>query len=238
MRILVVNPNTSSTMTDHLRQELNTTKGPTTQLVVVNPDVGPLSIESAFDEAHAIPPTIALIERAAAEGFDAAVIACFADPGLTAARELVSIPVVGMEEAALHVASMLGHRFTILTSRCYRVPAKIAHVAQLGLETRLASVRPLDMSVLEMDADPVRAKARILEVGRSAVESDGAEVLVLGCAGLAGYGHELSHALGVTVVDPTPVALKIAELLVELQLTHSKRGIYSTPPLQTPHAMP
>ncbi len=127
---------------------------------------------------------------------------------------------------------MLGHRFTVLTARCQRVPAKIDHVAHLGLSDRLASVRALEMGVLEMDADPVQAKARILEVGRAAVEQDAAEVLVLGCAGLAGYGHELTRALAVTIIDPATVALKMAELLVELKLTHSKRGIYARPSSQ------
>jgi allantoin racemase len=229
MKILVVNPNTSKSMTDHLRLELQACKAASTTVTVVNPASGPPSIESAFDEALAIPPILAIIEQGERDGYDAAVIACFSDPGLDAAREIVSIPVVGIEESALHVAAMLGHRFTVLTARCHRVPAKLDHVARVGLSDRLASVRPLEMGVLEMDADPVQAKARILEVGRAAVEQDAAEVLVLGCAGLAGYGYELAHTLAVTIIDPATVALKMAELLVELKLTHSKRGIYARP---------
>ncbi len=229
MKIFVINPNTSGSMTAHLQRELDKVKGPATELTVVNPSEGPPAIESALDEAMAIPHTIALVEQAARERYDAVVIACFADPGLDAAREVVSIPVVGVEESALHVAAMLGHRFTVLTARAQRVPAQVEHVHRLALANRLASVRPLDMGVLEMDAEPARAKARILEVGRLAVEQDGAEVLVLGCAGLAGYGAELTDSLGVTVVDPSPVALKMAELLVELRLTHSKRGLHALP---------
>ena len=91
----------------------------------------------------------------------------------------------------------LGRRFTILTSRAARVAAKIEHVEHLGLSSRLASVRPLEMGVLEMDADPDRAAARILEVGGAAVREDGAEVIVLGCAGLAGHAAALGPALGV-----------------------------------------
>ena len=140
------------------------------------------------------------------------------------------MPVVGIEESALHVAAMLGHRFSVLTSRPERVPSKVEHVTRLGLESHLASVRPLGLSVLEMDADPERAKARIMEVAARAVREDGAEVIVLGCAGLAGYAAEIQHSLGVVVIDPTPIALKMAELLVDLKLTHSKRGLYATPP--------
>jgi allantoin racemase len=238
MRIFVINPNTSASMTAHLARVLETAKGPSTELVVTNPVDGPRSIESALDEAQAIPHTLGLVENAARDGFDAIVIACFSDPGLQAAREVVAIPVVGIEESGLHVAAMLGHRFSVLTARRQRVPAKIEHVRGLGLESRLASVRPLEMSVLEMDADPLCAKSRILDVGRTAVDEDGAEVLVLGCAGLAGYSQELTAALGVTILDPAPVALKMAELLVDLQLTHCKRGLYASPASRLPRLAP
>jgi allantoin racemase len=224
--ICVINPNSSETMTAHLERTLDEVRAPTTRLRVVRAPDGPPSIESAFDEAQAIPPMLRLVASAETDGCDAIVIACFADPGLHAAREIASIPVVGMEEAALHVAAMLGHRFTILTTRAARVPAKRDHVAALGLEARLASIRPLGMGVLELDAEPARAEARIMDVGRAAVEEDGAEVLVLGCAGLAGYGRQLTATFGAAVVDPATVALKIAESLAVLRLAHSKRGLY------------
>ena len=140
MRILVVNPNTSASMTDRLRRELEAVKGRETELTVVNPTAGPAAIESAEDEALAIPPMLDLI-REAAPRHDAVVIACFSDPGLDEARDIVSIPVVGIEESSLHLAAQLG-RFTILTSRRERVPAKLEHVERLGLSGRLASVRP------------------------------------------------------------------------------------------------
>ena len=222
MRILVVNPNTSASMTDRVRRELEAVKGRETELTVVNPTEGPAAIESAEDEALAIPPMLALI-REAAPRHDAVVIACFSDPGLDQAREIVSIPVVGIEESSLHLAAQLGRRFTILTSRAARVPAKIEHVQRLGLSSRLASVRPLEMGVLEMDADPDRAVARILEVGSAAVREDGAEVIVLGCAGLAGHAAALGPALGVAVVDPSPIALATAEMLVRLHLWQHER---------------
>lgn len=230
MRIMVINPNTTESMTEHLRSELEPLKGHGTELTVVNPEHGPISIESAYDEALAIPPTLDLMRRAEADGYDAIVLACFSDPGLEAGRELLTIPVVGIEEATLHVAAMLGYRFTILTSRCQRVPTKTEHVVMRGLESKLASVRALELSVLEMDAEPERTKARILEVARAAVADDGAEVVILGCAGLAGYAADIEAALGVIVLDPSPIALKMAELLVGLGLKHSKRGLYAYPP--------
>ena len=232
MKIVVVNPNTSESMTAHLRRELQLVKGRATELLVINPERGPVSIESAYDEAFAIPPTLELITAAERDGADAVVLACFSDPGLEAAREAVSIPVIGLEESTLHVAATLGHRFTILTSFRQRVPSKIEHVHLRGLGSRLASVRPLDMSVLEMDAEPARTKERMLAVAGAAVREDGAEVIVLGCAGLAGYASDLEADLGVTVLDPSPIALKMAELMVELKLRQSKRGLYATPPVK------
>jgi len=230
MKILVINPNTTESMTEHLRRTLTPLKGPDTELVVRNPEHGPVSIESAYDEAMAIPPTLELVRQAEKEGFAAVVLACFSDPGLEAARELVSIPVVGIEEATLHVAAMLGFKFSIMTSRRERVPSKVEHVARRGLESKLASVRPLDMSVLEMDAEPERTKKRILEVAGAAVREDGAEVIILGCAGLAGYAEDIERELGVIVLDPSPIAFKMAELLAGLGLKHSKRGLYACPP--------
>jgi allantoin racemase len=230
MRIMVINPNTSESMTGHIRRELERVKGDETELAVINPVHGPVSIESAYDEAFAIPPTLELVKQAEKAGYDAVVLACFSDPGLEAAREAVSIPVVGIEESTLHMAAMLGHKFSIMTSRCQRVPSRMEHVVRLGLESRLASVRPLEMSVLEMDAEPERAKARIMEVAGAAVQQDGAEVIILGCAGLAGYAGDIERELGVVVLDPTPIALKTAELLVSLGLRHSKHGLYATPP--------
>ncbi|MGE5359038.1 MAG: aspartate/glutamate racemase family protein [Bacteroidales bacterium] len=214
MKILVVNPNTSSSMTERLRRELENVRAVDTQLTVINPLEGPLAIETSDDEARAIPSLLALLAEEAPR-HDGALIACFSDPGLDAARERVAIPVVGLMESSVQAAAMLG-RFTILTSRRARVPDKMAHVARLGLSARLASVRPLEMGVLEMDAQPGVAHERILEVGSAAVRGDGAQVIVLGCAGLAGHAASVGAALGVPVVDPGPVALATAEMLVRL----------------------
>jgi allantoin racemase len=230
MRIFVVNPNTTESMTRHIERELLPIIAAGTELCVVNPEHGPVSIESAYDEALAIPHMLAQVKQAEADGFDAAVITCFSDPGLEAARELVSIPVLGIAEACLHVAAQLGYRFTITTTFPKRVPSKIEQVRAAGLEAKLASVRPLNMTVLDMDRDPVCTKARLIEVSRAAAEEDGAEVVVLGCAGLAGYAADVEAATGMKVLDPTPIAVKTAELLVSLGLRHSKRGLFHQPP--------
>jgi len=230
MRIMVINPNTSISMTDHIREELMSLKRSDTELTVTCPDKGPETIESAYDEAYATPPTLELVKKANAEGYDAVVLACFSDPGLHAAREISSIPIIGIEESSLHVAAMLGAKFSIMTPRKTRIAAKQEEVHIRGMDYFLASVRSLDLSVAETDADPEKTKQRIFDVATKAVQEDGAEVIILGCAGMTGYAPELEKKLKIKIIDPTAVALKIAEAIVDLGLTHSKTGLYATPP--------
>ncbi len=232
MRIFVINPNTSESVTEHIRRELEKIKRPDTELTVVNPGRGPVSIESAFDEALVGPPTLELVREANAGGYDAIVLACFSDPGLDAAKEISDIPVIGIEEATMHVATMLGHKFSITTAFRNRVATRELHVRLRGVESAYASTLVLNMSVLDMDAHPDKAKARILELGREAVERDGAEVIILGCAGLAGYADDIERELGAVVLDPTSVAFKVAEAIADLGLRHSKIGRFARPPVK------
>ena len=231
MRILGVNPNSSIEMTGHIRSVLERIKSPGTELTVVHTAGAPRGIGSARDVAQAVPPMLEVICKANEEKYDAAIIACFADPGLEAAREVSDILVLGIEETTLHVAAMLGHKFTILTPLVKRIPTKYREVRRFGLENVLASVRGVGVTVAETCGKPERVKARILEVAHRAVDEDGAEVIVLGCAGMAGYAGDLEKELGVTVLDPSAVTLKICEALVDIRVCQSKKGFYITPPL-------
>ena len=233
MKIMVINPNTSQSMTDHLRLELERVKRPDTKLTVVCATKGPETIESAYEEAYAIPPTLELVKKANQEGYDAVILACFSDPGLEPAKEISQIPVVGIEESTLHMAAMLGAKFCILTPKQNRIASKKTHVHKHGLDYFLASVRSLDLSVAETDEDPEKTKKRVLEVAQKAVEEDGAEVIILGCAGMAGYAEEIEKKLRVKILDPSAVALKVAEAMADLGLTQSKRGLFATPPEKT-----
>ena len=230
MKILVINPNTSESMTDRLRRELEQIRRRDTELTVLGVERGPYSIETAYDEAYAIPPMLDRVRQANTEGFAAVIIACFSDPGLTAAREISRIPVLGIEETSFHVAAMLGARFCIVTPRRERIATKRAEVHARGLDDVLASVRSLDLSVAETDERPEETKRRILETAKAAVEQDGAEVLILGCAGMTGYAREIQEKLGLAVIDPAAVTLKLAEAFADLGLVHSKIGLYSQPP--------
>lgn len=232
MRIFVINPNTSESITEHIRRELEKIKRPDTELTVVNPEHGPVSIESVYDETLAGPPTLELVRRANEEGYDAIVLACFSDPALDAAKEISDIPVIGIEEATMHIAAMLGHKFSITTVFRSRVPTRDLHARLRGLGSAFASALVMDMSVLEMDAHPEKAKTRILELARQAVQEYGTEVIILGCAGLTGYAEDIERELGVVVLDPTSVAFKVTEAIADLGLRHSKVGRFARPPVK------
>jgi len=229
MRIMVINPNSSPEMTKQIERVLLGIKRPETLLTVVRVEDAPPAIETDVDAAQAVPGVLRLVRKANEEGYDVVIIACFSDPGLGAAREISKILVLGIQETSLHIAGMLGHRFTILTPLPHRVPKKERDVRGLGLGEALASVRALGLTVTETEAEPERTKARILDVARAAVEEDGAEVLVLGCAGMAGYASEIEKKLGIVVIDPVTVTFKVAEGLAEMGLRHSKRALYRMP---------
>ena len=189
-----------------------------------------MAIESAYDEAMCLPCLLPLVKKAEAEGYDAVILACFSDPGLEQAREIVNILVCGIQEIAVHVAAMMGAKFSILTLNAERVPSKQKDIYRYKLERGLASVRPIGLSVAQSDEDPDLARARIKAVAKTCAEEDGAEVVVLGCAGMAGYAEEVTRELGLVVIDPSSVALKVTEALVKTGIKPSKRGLYAYPP--------
>ena len=230
MKILVVNPNSSVEMTDSIREALERQKREDTSLTVMRTEGAPPAIQSAMDIARAVPPMLQIIRDANGDGYDAIIVACFSDPGLEAAREASDALVLGIQETTVHVAAMLGHKYTILTPLAARIASKEQDVRRFKAEAALASVRALGMTVTETEADPVRTKARALDVARQAAEEDGAEVLILGCAGMTGYAEDIERDLGVLVLDPTSVTLKIAEGLADLGIRHSRRGLYAVPP--------
>jgi allantoin racemase len=230
MKILVINPNTTAEMTKQVETALNAVKRDDTVLEVTNPEIGPVGLASSYDEIVAGHELVKIVQGVSDQGYDAIVIACYSDPGIVAAKELCDIPVVGIAEAAMHVACMLGSKFTVLTTAKARIPSKELYVRNNGLESRLASVRAIGVSVVETTHEPEKTKEGVLAVARKAIDEDGAEVIILGCAGMAGYAKELEQELGVPVLDPSTVALKVAEVMVDLQLKPSKAGLYALPP--------
>ena len=229
MRILVINPNSSKEMTDSIRESLDRVRRPETELTVCCVEEAPPAIESATDIAMSVPFLIEKVRWADAEAYDAVIIACFSDPGLEPAREVANILVLGIEQTTLAVATMLGHTYSILTPLSARIPSKEQDVRRFRLDPACASVRALDLTVAQTEADPELTKRRVTDVSRLAIEQDGAEVIILGCAGMVGYAEELERELGIVVLDPTTVTFKLAESLSETGVRHSKRALYASP---------
>lgn len=197
----------------------------------VPPQGGPSTVESMVDEYEYIPGVLEVVRRAEQEGYDAVVTACFGDPGIDAARELVRIPVLAPGETSMLVAAMLGHAFSIVTplDSVVRPLKRLARV--VGIDSKLASVRILGqgVSIAEVRTNKDRVLGLAVEACRRCVEEDGADAVVMGCGSLSFYAAELSAEVGVPVVNPLLTALRAAEMLVGAGLTHSKRA-YPVPP--------
>lgn len=193
-------------------------------------------LEYEFYEHVAIHSIIEHSVGAEKDGFDAIVIGCFYDPGLREVRELVKIPVVGVCEASLHVASMLSAgKFSILVGRRKWIPKMADNARIYGFESRIASWRVLGLTVPDM-RDKEKTQAAILREARAAVEKDRAEVVCLGCTGMAGQARHAQEELGVPVLDPVLMGLKMGEfraiLWKRFGISHSKIGGYEAPPAE------
>ncbi|WP_053206504.1 aspartate/glutamate racemase family protein [Jiangella muralis] len=204
---------------------------PGTEIEVRAVDRGPASIESMYEEYLSIPAMAELLVATAADGFDAAIVGCFGDPGLDGLREISDMLVVGPASASIALATTLGHRFSFVTVTASIVPALRRLAWEAGASDALASVRYIETSVLDVNKDHGAALGRMLEQGRLAVEQDGADVLVLGCMsmGFLDVAEQMTEELGVPVVNPSRAGLHAAESTVAQGLTHSRRA-YMTPP--------
>ena len=197
-------------------------------------DIGPGSIECEYDEAMSLPGTILKIIDAEKEGCDAVVIDCMGDPGLHSGRECVSIPVIGPCETAMHYASMLGHKFSVITV-LERIRPMFENQSKIyGVPDKLASVRAVDIPVLELEDDLDRTVKQLTEQAILAVEKDHSDVMIFGCTGLLGCAEALEKNLKVKgytipVIDPIPLAINSAYICAKLNLTQSKH-CYATPP--------
>ena len=228
MRILVVNPNTTTSMTAKIGAAARAVAAPGTEIVALNPDAGPVSIEGHYDAAFALPGLLQCIRRGEAERFDGFVVACFDDPGIDACREIATGPVVGICEASMIAASMVACGFSVVTTLPRAIPVieDLAH--RYGME-RLRRVRAAAIPVLALEEEGGEAAARVhAEIQRS-IEEDGAEAVILGCAGMADLAAALSKRTGVPVIDGVGAAVKLVEALVGLGLRTSKIGGYAWP---------
>ena len=228
MRILVVNPNTTQGMTDEIGHVARAAAGPGTEIDCVQPAAGPRSIEGAADEVLAAYHTLDLVAGSRGR-YDAYVIACFGDPALAACREVSSVPVLGIAEAAFHVASLVAFKWSIVTVLPRVKPLLEELVHRNGMEIRCASIRCTPLTVLEIEEDIERTRRLMVEEARAAIAEDGAEAILLGCAGLGPLDKWMQDQLGAPVLDGVACAVTLAEALHRYGVTTSKVAAYKDP---------
>jgi allantoin racemase len=197
-------------------------------------DIGPASIESEFDGALAAPGLVARAMEAERDGVDAVVIDTVSDAGLKPAREVLSIPVLGPGETSMHIAAMLAGRFSVITVLENLRPMTSNQAKIYGVSEKLASIRVVNVPVLEIHTDPARLNTALANQAAEAVENDGAGAIVLGCTLFSGCTEFIAadltaRGLSVPVIDPIPITVLAAAALVRAGLSHSKRT-YPTPP--------
>ncbi|NNU42516.1 aspartate/glutamate racemase family protein [Ramlibacter montanisoli] len=229
MKILLINPNTTASMTQAIAQAARAVAAPGTEIVAAQPSFGPASIECHYDEAIAA-AGVAEQVRLGAAAADAVVISCFGDPGLDAAREATAAPVLGIAEAAFHAASFLATRFSVVTTLTRTCVIAERLVQRYGFEAQCAGVHGTDIPVLDLEGAGEALVGQIEEAARAAIARDRSGAIVLGCAGMAPLCAELSGRLGVPVIDGVAAAVKFAEALAALGLRTSRRGDYASPP--------
>lgn len=227
MRIRIINPNTTASMTETIAEAARAVANPGTEIDAVTSAAGAVSIEGHYDEAMSIVGLVDAINQDPQA--DAYVIACFGDPGLLAAREIARGPVLGIAEAAMHAASFVATGFSVVTT-LERTRVIAEHlVRNYGMEHHCRKVRATDIPVLELENPASEARSLILKECEKAITEDKSGAIVLGCAGMADLVRFLEEKFQVPVIDGVGAAVKFAEALVGLGLRTSKKGDLAYP---------
>ena len=229
MKLLLINPNTSTSMTEAIAKGARQVASAGTEIVPVQPSFGPLSIEGHYDEAFAAAGVAEQVKLSSKLNPAAIVIACFGDPGLEAAREATRAPVLGIAEAAFHAASMIATGFSVVTTMTRTCIIAERLVQRYGFEHQCRGVHGTDIPVLSLEETGTHIVDQIEEAARTALSRDRSSAIVLGCAGMTTLCSTLTQRLGVPVIDGVAVAVKFAEALAALGLGTSKHGDYAEP---------
>ncbi|WP_338597927.1 aspartate/glutamate racemase family protein [Saccharopolyspora sp. SCSIO 74807] len=228
MRILIVNVNTTPSITESIGAQAAGAAAPGTEIVPLTPPFGAESVEGNYESYLA---AVAVMEavRAYPEPFDAVIQAGYGEHGREGLQELLEVPVVDITEAAASTAQFVGRTYSVVTSLDRTVPLIEDRLAAAGLNSRCASVRASGLPVLELDRDPRAAVEAIAQEAVRAVQDDRAEVVCLGCGGMSGLAERVIERTGVPVVDGVTAAVTTAESLIRLGLTTSKVRTYAPP---------
>jgi Asp/Glu/hydantoin racemase len=235
MKLLVINPNISDDVTALIESEALRSAAPGTELLVRTAGHGVEYIETRFESliaAGAVAEIIAEYTRPGGESVDGVVVAAFGDPGIPALKELADVPVIGITEAALCAASLQGHRFSIIAISDRIKPWYRDCVERFGLAGRLASIRSIKESLNSIGSIQQDFKDTLLALSRQAVTEDGADVVILAGAPLAGLARELREQIPVPVVDGISAGIRMTEAVVGLQSGSHRTGAFAPPPVK------
>ncbi len=228
MRILIVNVNTTPSMTDGIVAQARKFASPGTEIIGLTPRFGAESVEGNFESYLCAVGVMDAVMRYD-QPYDAVIQAGYGEHGREGLQELLEVPVVDITEAAASTAMFLGHKYSVVTTLDRAVPLIEDRLKLAGLDARCASVRASGMAVLELETQPERAVETIVAQSEAAVRDDHAEVICLGCGGMAELEAKVRERTGVPVVDGVAAAVTIAESLVRLGLGTSKVRTYAPP---------
>ncbi|MDL2294862.1 aspartate/glutamate racemase family protein [Ruminococcaceae bacterium OttesenSCG-928-D13] len=220
MRICIINPNSDAAMTAVIRENAQNFAAGRFEVDCLTNETGPAFI-GCYEDMHACEAGMVALIKERQAAYDAFIVACHSDPGLDLLKEISTKPVVGICEASVKLATMLGHSFSVLSTSMRAVPNKQALCRKYGVEASLASVVGPDGATPDWENPD-----NLIRLGRRAVEQDGCEVLVLGCAGMGHVAARMGEELGVPVLDGVTCALMVAQGLVQAGLTTSKKRRY------------
>ncbi len=226
MKIRVINPNTTPTMTEKIAAAARLVVSADTVIDARTNSKGPVSMEGPYDDAYCIPGMLEMVREG---GADAYVVACFGDPGVDAARSITEAPVIGIAEAAMHAATLLASSFTVIST----LPSTIGELRYLtrkyGYADHCVGVRAADFPVLALEDPESGARNRLEHEIEHALNDEAPEAILLGCAGMADLTNTLSKKFGMPIIDGVSAATTLVEAMVRLGLPTSKKGLYAWP---------
>ncbi|MFC1978408.1 aspartate/glutamate racemase family protein [Chloroflexota bacterium] len=218
MRILVINPNSSMDMTRGIDDSAREYASASTEIQTVSSTGGPLAIECLADAESVKGQITGYVHQANEENYDAVIMACYGQSLQKAAKEISKIPVYGIAEPQLYMACLLGSQFSVIGLKKNSDTVMRERLESLGLISRCASVRTIGVSIMECVVNRKSTYTALMREARLAVAEDGAEVICLGCAGLAGLDKPMQKELGVSVLDGVVCAVKMCEAVFEYRL--------------------
>ena len=226
-KICIINPNTTKAMTHKIDLTAKNFANVDTEIISVEPNIGPESIEGYYDEAFCIPGLIEEINNNInADGY---IIACFDDTGLDAVRSITDKPVIGIGEAAYHVASIVSGNFSVITTLSRSINPLKHNLKKYGLFEKCVSISAIEVPVLDLEEISNDNLDKLNKGIEKTILEDNSEAIILGCAGMSNLAKDLELSHGLPVIEGVSSAVVLIEGLINLQIKTSKIGSYALP---------